>query len=354
MITDRILFPTVGGQSIRIVTLIQNLRNFGFEVILISPPGAGIRGRLHTRLIVDRWLRVKAEQFKGGNPADYDISAFTECLKKSLLSFNPVAVVAEYVYLAPCLDIVNNSLKFIDTHDVAHKRKDWLTCDKQTEASLLKKADVIIAIQTNEKKIFRKLVPGKKIITLMHSSNVIKTKHVRTQVVGLIGSYSASNSTIYKFADEIWPTLLNAVPNAELQIYGGLVRGIKNEINCVKKIGFVKELHKVYNGISVVINPVTQGTGLKIKTVEALCHGKALVTTSVGADGLEEGAGKAFIMTDDMKKFGKEVVRLLKDDKAREELEKNALEFAKKNFTREVVMKELLEVLDEKNHNHYN
>ena len=58
------------------------------------------------------------------------------------------------------------------------------------------------------------------------------------------------------------------------------------------------------------------GTGLKIKSVEALGYGRALVTTPCGAEGLEAGAGSAFRVASDPVAFAREVSGLLAEPEA--------------------------------------
>jgi glycosyltransferase involved in cell wall biosynthesis len=90
---------------------------------------------------------------------------------------------------------------------------------------------------------------------------------------------------------------------------------------------------------------VTLGTGLKIKTVEALALGKAVVTTSCGAEGLERGTGSAFIVADDMRQLAREVVELLQNPTRRLSLESTAIKWAWTEFAPGVVFREFLELL---------
>ena len=75
----------------------------------------------------------------------------------------------------------------------------------------------------------------------------------------------------------------------------------------------MEDLALAYGSAEVVVNPMQFGTGLKIKTLEALGYARALVTTPCGATGLEEGAGTAFQMASDARSFADEVSRLLMD-----------------------------------------
>ena len=115
--------------------------------------------------------------------------------------------------------------------------------------------------------------------------------------------------------------------------------------NGVTRIGYVRNLRRAYRDAAVVINPVRFGTGLKIKTVEALAHGKALVTTSCGVEGLEGAHGRAFLVEDDMPRFGAEVGRLLASPDARRTLAQAAAGFARAEFGRDRVYGALRQLL---------
>jgi glycosyltransferase involved in cell wall biosynthesis len=97
-----------------------------------------------------------------------------------------------------------------------------------------------------------------------------------------------------------------------------------------------------------VINPVSVGTGLKIKTVEALAFGKAVITTRCGAEGLESGAGTAFEVVEDMRQMAGEVVRLLTDPNRRRTLEHQAQAWAQAELSPARIFREFLDFLGQK------
>ena len=86
---------------------------------------------------------------------------------------------------------------------------------------------------------------------------------------------------------------------------------------------------------------------MKIKTVEALCNSKPLVTTSIGAEGIEEGNNKVFFVCDSPKEMVDRLSNLIKNQDLRNELSNNAYKFALQNFVPENAYKELIEVLKE-------
>ncbi|HEY9664990.1 MAG TPA: glycosyltransferase, partial [Allocoleopsis sp.] len=90
-----------------------------------------------------------------------------------------------------------------------------------------------------------------------------------------------------------------------------------------------KELQEGYDLASLVINPIPYGTGLKIKTIEALGYAKPLVTTSVGAEGLEEGIDRAFLVADTPEAFAQAIITILDDPEVAARLSRQAYNFAR-------------------------
>jgi polysaccharide biosynthesis protein PslH len=79
----------------------------------------------------------------------------------------------------------------------------------------------------------------------------------------------------------------------------------------------------------VVLNPVLEGTGLPIKSIEALMHGKALVASPSAARSLSDGAGSAFLVGESPQEMAGAILRLLRNSEARKELASAAARYAK-------------------------
>jgi glycosyltransferase involved in cell wall biosynthesis len=261
--------------------------------------------------------------------------------------------------MAPCLDRVGSTaLKVVDTHDLMHVRRHlyaaegrgaWVECSEAEEAALLRKADVVVAIQYHEKAEFTALVPERRVICVPHSVPVRAQRWIskpQSNAVMFVGSTNQGNvSGLRAFLRDGWPLVLETCPTAELLVYGEIGQRIETAACGVKVLGYVRFLGGAYRGAAVVVNPVMLGTGLKIKTVEALAYGKAVVTTPCGAEGLEEGAGEAFLVAADMRELASMVVRLLADPVLRRRLEDNATAFAREQFAPQTVFREFLSLL---------
>jgi glycosyltransferase involved in cell wall biosynthesis len=362
VITDRQLYPPRQGTRARIVEVIRSLRSLGFRVVLVGPPPKTWRSRLRTRLLVNHVCFVNAPRFDKGSPLEFDSSPFWPAVDSALQRFKPGIVVAEYIWMTPCLDRVRSgALKVVDTHDVMHVRRHlyategtgaWVDCSEAEEAALLRKADVVLAIQRHEKAVFEALVPERRVICVPHAVRVRgrwwRGKPAPNTVM-FVGSINQGNlAGIRDFLREGWPLVLEAIPGSELRVYGDIVKQLTVEAAGVTRLGYVRFLGTAYRGSAVVINPVSLGTGLKIKTVEALAYGKALVTTPCGAEGLEEGSAAAFLVAQDMRQLAAEVVQLLQDPVRRRALERNATRWARVAFAPPEVFREFLDFLRER------
>lgn len=234
------------------------------------------------------------------------------------------AVMVEYVNMSrSLLNFPSDTLKIIDTHDVFSDRDKLFSGANRTfsttvaqEAKGLNRADVILAIQPEEKAFFEKIT-SKKVLVVGHTVDISSTlsirKAPRNKLLFLASRHEANVVSIKYFIDSVLPLLKRTVPEVELLIAGKVGERMTDSPD-YRKLGEVANLQTLYEQVDVVINPVLMGTGLKIKNIEAMGYGKPLVTTSVGAKGLEAGTNSAFLVGDTTESFAAYVVKLLTDD----------------------------------------
>ena len=370
VITDRTLFPQRAGNVARIVSLIRGLRATGHRVVLVarriegrfSPLLPSVNRTLRTHLLVDRYLPVRAARFVSG-PLEYDCSPYLPEVSRAVRTYDPVCVIAEYAWMAPCLDAVTNgALTAVDTHDLMHVRAGmygvvhggaWLDCTRDEEARALGHADVVIAIQRHEQREFQSMLPGRRVICVPHLCEPVAAPAAASEpgdVVVFVGSTNAGNRDgLEAFVRDAWPTVRRARPGAEFHVYGDTARRLRDAgvdgVDGVRCVGYTRRLADAYASAAGVINPVRLGTGLQIKTVEALAFRKAVVTTSCGAAGIEEGTGSAFVLEDQMPEFGEAVARLLADADARAALGREAPAFVSARFAPAAALRELLDAV---------
>lgn len=303
-------------------------------------------------------LRAQAPQVQDG--ADPRHAALIQRLCRE---YPPTVVLVEYVrlaWVAPLLPAT--ALRVIDTHDVQHERQQrfhamgephGLDIDPQEEARWLAGFDVAVAIQRRDAQTLQTLLrdhPQTRVITAMHPLPLRPPVPLPPgpPCVGFVGSGMAPNvRAAHELVHDIWPLLLArwpaCQPKPRLLVVGAAGDPLRSQPlpEGVELLGHAEDLTPVYARLAVVVNPVRLGGGLKIKNVDALCAGKALVTTTLGAEGLEDGAGSAFVVADDAQAFAAEVRTLLRDEPARTRLAEQGFRYASAHFTVERVYAEL-------------
>lgn len=141
-----------------------------------------------------------------------------------------------------------------------------------------------------------------------------------------------NKEAILFFLRKIYPLVKKTDSGVSVDIVGG---GVDSEIMSVADgdpgihfTGYVDDPLPYIQRATVFVAPVLSGGGTKLKVLEAMASGKAIVTTSVGAEGIDGVAGIHYLMADDSKQFADAVVRLLHDESLRMLLQGNARKFA--------------------------
>jgi len=268
--------------------------------------------------------------------------------------YKPNIVLVEYIFSSPCLSLMpKDVLKIIDTHDVFSRRseqvvkygiKDDLPCTVEEEREYLLNADLILSIQKEETKILCEIVPELKVITvgIDYEISNLQKQTIADRIL-IVGSDNPLNiHGIKEFLENVWSVIREELPNSSLHIVGKIGNNITVNDSRVKILGFVKDLSQEYARAAIVVNPTYAGTGLKIKSVEALAHGKVLVTTPNGSEGLLlDNHHHCFITAKDSKEFIREIKAILSNEETRIAMEKNAIEYSRQFFNTEIIYSEL-------------
>jgi polysaccharide biosynthesis protein PslH len=134
------------------------------------------------------------------------------------------------------------------------------------------------------------------------------------------------------FSQRIFPLILKEVPNVKLLLVGNAPPSEICSLRSNRQIevsGRVASLVPFYEEADVVVCPLRIGGGVKVKVLEALSFGKAIVSTSIGAQGLDLSTYQAVTVADEVADFAESVVRLLLHPEERHIQEREALAYAR-------------------------
>ena len=149
------------------------------------------------------------------------------------------------------------------------------------------------------------------------------------------------------FCAQIWPRILAEYPDAIFQIVGRnpFARVQRLASKSVQVTGTVPSVKDYLRDATVVIVPLRIGGGTRLKIYEAMAMGKALVSTSIGAEGLSFQDGRDLLLADDASSFAGAILLLLRDGQVRRKFEQAAVALAAQ-YDWSVVAGQLAEVLE--------
>lgn len=124
------------------------------------------------------------------------------------------------------------------------------------------------------------------------------------------------------FLDHVWPVLRSVRPATQLTIVGD---GPPELLDSLRRLGvtvtgWVPDVTPLLDDAAVVIVPLRIGGGTRLKVVEALAMGKAIVSTSLGSEGIDVVSGTHLELVDQPEGFAAAVAALLDDPVRRREL----------------------------------
>jgi glycosyltransferase involved in cell wall biosynthesis len=235
-----------------------------------------------------------------------------------------VAVVAEYVFMTRVFQPLGHGvLKVVDTHDVFSQKGSNVIAfgiedadmPARDEARRLARADVVVAIHPADAAALSALVPEREVIVAGVDADVDAGRPWPEQHVAVLaGSANALNlAGVRDFLRFAWPDIQARVPGVMLRIVGGVGRAVPPGIRGVTTLGHVPDLAAEYAAARVAINPTVAGTGLKIKTVEALAHLTPVVGWPHSRDGLSDSLAAFVREARDWRAFAEAVAGALQE-----------------------------------------
>jgi len=161
-------------------------------------------------------------------------------------------------------------------------------------------------------------------------------------------SWFPNRDGVVWFLDEILPRIVRARPDAQFALVGknaGLHVPASLAPN-VQLLGFVDDLVPVMQEAAVYIVPLRAGSGTRLKVLEAMAFGKAIVTTHIGSEGIALDDGDHAIYADSADDFAAAVVRVMDDPALAERLGRRARELAVARYDWNAITASMLPAYD--------
>lgn len=228
-------------------------------------------------------------------------------------------------------------LEFTDDGEQRSALKREAVSTATTERQIVREADLVVCLSTREFEIVRNwgclnaaLVSPVEPPTHDVGSGFASRSGMLFAGAWAAGPDSPNEDALRFFVREVLPELVTLVPTARLIVTGGSPPASVLALAGphVTFMGHVSDMAASYEQARVVVVPTRFGSGVKIKTVEAIQHGVPVVSTRIGAEGLHLPATGPVSVVDDPTGFAREIAVLLTDSELWNERRRMALNWS--------------------------
>jgi len=278
----------------------------------------------------------------------------------------------ETLFMAPALDVIKKKSRakvILRAHNVEHliwKRvclsasnpvKRWYMTHlwktlRDFEKEMLPRFDGLVPITCQDADLFREngiTIPIKAIPFGLPASKIASAvPPLPTVPIAFhIGSmdWIPNQEGIKWLIEEVWPLVKTRVPDAVLRLAGrNMPQWLKKTQNPgVEVLGEVPIAKEFILQGTVMVVPLFSGSGIRIKIIEALASGKAVITTSIGAEGIACQNGRDILLADDTNSMAEAIVTALTNQELCEALGENAIKLIREQHTREELISQLVQ-----------
>jgi len=213
------------------------------------------------------------------------------------------------------------------------------------ERAAVRKFQHVIAVSENDRRIMMQWVDGDRVSVVPTgvdlaqyrpdvSGSGISERSPSELLITFVGAmdWEPNVDGVEYFCSQVWPSIKAEVPQARLRIVGRnpdrRVQKWASSDASIEVTGRVPSVVEHLRQSAVVVVPLRIGGGTRLKIYEAMATAKAVVSTTVGAEGLDVHHGRDIILADDAGAFSQSVIMLLRDRDLRRRYETAAAETA--------------------------
>ena len=208
------------------------------------------------------------------------------------------------------------------------------------ERATVSKFQHVIAVSENDRSLMTQWVDGDRVTVVptgvdlaeyrpdpansnSDSANPNSDPNASAPLITFVGAmdWEPNVDGVEYFCAEVWPSIKAEVPQARFRIVGrNPGRRVQRWVSIdasIEVTGRVPSVVEHLRQSAVVVVPLRIGGGTRLKIYEAMAAGRAVVSTTVGAEGLDVHHGHDITLADDARSFAQAVIALLRDPELR-------------------------------------
>jgi glycosyltransferase involved in cell wall biosynthesis len=351
-------YPVMGGGALRTASILEYLApRYALDVIVFRQPGepdpaeAFPRGLArdirvidlphHSKRIHARATRNLVRFLRGSPPLNDRFAGFEREVAEAISGHRYDLAVVEHFWCAPYCDQIAASAArtVLDLHNIesalyassgavapwpaslAFQR--FAAAARAMERRTFPRFDRVLTPSEADAARVRAVAPSAAVTVYPNAIPATSQPRVREQNMLVFSGnleYGPNISAVRFFQGKIWPVLRERWPGLKWLLVGKGAHGVKRAVAGdprIEIVGPVKDAVEALAAARVAVVPVLAGSGTRVKILEAWAAGRAVVSTSMGAEGLPAGDGEHILIADGVQDFAEAVSRLLESSELR-------------------------------------
>jgi glycosyltransferase involved in cell wall biosynthesis len=204
-------------------------------------------------------------------------------------------------------------------------------------------ADHVITVSDTDRDTFARFLDSKKLTVTPTGVDVdyFKPLSVEEAPNSLVFTGSMdwlpNEDAVLYFVDAIFPLIKQQCPEVSFEVVGRnpsrKLQALAEREKSMRLTGWVDDIRLFVARAAICIVPLRIGGGTRLKIFEAMAMGKAVISTTVGAEGLPVESGKDILLADTPNDFAQSVIGLLRDSLLRRRLGTGARSLVQENYS---------------------
>lgn len=371
-------YPLRDGESIAVNFLSKSLIEHGCVIDLLSintpkhyfdyKANPGVQSHYRQVELIDVYTNISilgaiSNLFssKSYHISRFESGAFRRKLIEMLEQSVYDVVLLESIFVAPYIETIRKHSKakvILRAHNVEYliwervadhmgnpiKKRylQYLTRKlKNFEVSTFGQIDGLVPISPVDRDVFRQLGYSGPEFTYPVAMYTADMSHrlpseMGGRTVSFIGSldWIPNQEGLIWFVRVVWPLVLKRLPDAVFYIAG---RHITEEVHGlalkrVRVLGEVEDATAFLQEHPVTVVPLFSGSGMRVKVIEAMALGPIVISTKVGAEGIQYQADRHLLIAEEAEEFARQVCAVLEDIPAYDQISSNARQLVEEHY----------------------
>jgi len=233
--------------------------------------------------------------------------------------------------------------------------REWKTMER-AERTYLQKAEHVLTVSEGDRNSFLTFLDASKLSVIPTGVDVEyfcprPGEEIRDSLV-FTGSmdWLPNEDGIFHFVEQALPHIREKTPGVSVAVVGRnpspRLRDLASRVANITLTGWVDDVRPHLARGSVCIVPLRIGGGTRLKIFEAMAMGKAIVSTTIGAEGLPVRDGENIVLGDGPQIFASRTIELLQDSVRRNSIGAAAHKLVSENYSWERIASRFSDILD--------